>query len=275
MALRRIGRLAARALAAALLLHTASSHASLIPAAWASVGVGGVNGGSSAFNGGPGYHSASMERSSPLGNYGAASSSLSDGSLKALSFSVVQTEKCKKFWVGCVDSYASAQADIRDSITFRAKDLKNPGEIKFRFEITGSENTPGPVRKYWPYSRAMFSFGFGNSSANVNTWRQVHQGDIFAGSLAFPTGVETMTLDFWASIATEAYSGGWSDYSHTARFFWELPPGVEYSSASGTFMADHRQPPAAEVPEPASLALTGVGLFALGFSKRRRSNRRG
>lgn len=91
------------------------------------------------------------------------------------------------------------------------------------------------------------------------------------GSVYVDSAYSGWPLNVYFEMVVTAYSsrtsGGSADFSHTARFDWDLPEGVTFESASGQFMTT-------PVPEPATWAMTLLGL-ALVPAARRRWARRG
>lgn len=89
------------------------------------------------------------------------------------------------------------------------------------------------------------------------------------GSIYADPAYSDWPLNVYFEMQVTAYSsrtsGGVGDFSHTARFSWELPDGVTVQSASGQFMTGH----AAPVPEPSTWAMTLLGLAALPALRRR------
>lgn len=85
--------------------------------------------------------------------------------------------------------------------------------------------------------------------------------NVWLGSWGFPIAeLYSSVTDFWFEDA-----GNWQ-YTET----WTGTAGPD-NGASITFTRDFAVALPAVVPEPASIALLGIGLAALGFSRRRRS----
>ncbi len=220
--------------------------------------------------GGAGVRESALELSSQRGNRAAARADISDGALHAIAISGVQSEDCR---LGvprtCFLSHASAEAWLWDVVTFHAANLRDPSQVRWRFAIDGFEDL-GPWGGF-DGSFATAKFGFYVSTSPFSQALRMNEidGDFFvAGAFDMPTGPDvSLTLYIQAKLSVEVSNGAVADYSHTARFGWEVPAGVTYTSHSGEFMADHPLP--APVPEPTPLSLLSLGLAALRMVTRR------
>lgn len=80
------------------------------------------------------------------GNLAGAEADLSDGALHAYAESAEQSEDCR---LGvphtCIGSYADATAALWDVVTFRAADLRDPSQVRWKLHIKGDEDL-GPWR---------------------------------------------------------------------------------------------------------------------------------
>jgi len=75
---------------------------------------------------------------------------------------------------------------------------------------------------------------------------------------AFPVIGANPSAGIQARLNLFASGGVALDFSHTASVQLNLPPGVTFQSASGVFLNG-----TANVPEPAPVLMSGVGLCAL------------
>jgi hypothetical protein len=77
----------------------------------------------------------------------------------------------------------------------------------------------------------------------------------------------TFTPDVSASVTAGSHvddlDDSMSDYTHTLKLMWDLPTDVTYTSASGQFAPQ-------AVPEPASMAMLGLGAVAVLRRRRKR-----
>ncbi|MFN4116427.1 MAG: hypothetical protein ACK4F7_08020 [Inhella sp.] len=228
------------------------------------------NGTGTVYAGGVRHRDALISRRSPEGNLAWAEADLSDGALHATAYSVPQPSSCIRGVDErtCIHSSARSHAHFYDVVTFKASELRDPGLVRWRFDIHGDEDD-GPLAGQGSDATAKFAYHVGLTAPNYNSYMNiVHNGDRFAGSFAMPSDPdETLTLHVWAQISVDAHWGGWAQYGNTARFNWELPPGVSYTSASGVFMSDHPLP---AVPEPQTWLLASMGLLALRQTLRQR-----
>jgi len=194
-----------------------------------------------------------------------ASASLIDGTLHAYAWTSnnpTLPKGCRPDMLSC-NWRTSADAWFWDKVTVKPnKDVKPGQVIDWDWSATGL-TTNG---KWWSGASAYSYFYFGDDPEG---WRKPISLDVkrqsreIGGSIVMPADGSALTLYFYATLSVFAEGGAVADYSHTARFGWELPDDVTVTSASGRFMT-------AAVPEPASYALMLAGLAVLPWARRLR-----
>lgn len=137
------------------------------------------------------------------------------------------------------------------------------------------------------------TLGFGGASANL-FYQQNQTNPVFAAlsqsgwvsgswDIASSPGLSTFTgiyalsgasqlLNISGFLSVSAGSGAVSNYANTALVRLDLPTGVTYTSASGTFLSSFAAPGA--VPEPSTWAMMIVGFGLMGSAMRRRPTNR-
>lgn len=101
-----------------------------------------------------------------------------------------------------------------------------------------------------------------SSANNIGDWQQLSTNQFLA------------TIDVSGSDPTLLFvmdlgAGSPADFLHAGRISLSpLPTGVTFTSDSGVFLS--QRTPTTSIPEPASLALLGLGLASLGFVRRRK-----
>lgn len=96
-------------------------------------------------------------------------------------------------------------------------------------------------------------------------------------SVFLPTNNEVLELFVYSNVIVDAQAGAGlanyvADFSQTASFAQQFAPGVDAYSSSGEFLglvAPPDDPPPNGVPAPGVLGLFGLGLLALGWTRRK------
>ncbi|HEX8523064.1 MAG TPA: PEP-CTERM sorting domain-containing protein, partial [Tepidisphaeraceae bacterium] len=146
---------------------------------------------------------------------------------------------------------AEAGAILAETLSFTSA-LDHNEIVPFHFFVDGvlSEAFASATFEYWVT---------GMSFSSINT---LLSGDNdFLYGMVIPAG-QSQTIKVYTVLGARVQPSinMYSDYSHTAKIRLDLPTGITFTSASGTFLT--------AVPEPACLGL--VAAVALGMTRRRR-----
>ncbi|RYG23320.1 PEP-CTERM sorting domain-containing protein [bacterium] len=183
---------------------------------------------------------------------GYASADLTDGSLHAHSWAGAPIEFTD---LETGRDYTGSTTTDSSAILFDTITLGGGKETSFplRLEIDGSASPNAYavaqlfVRKRGDY-RMIVALADGRSGLNTT----------FSLDAEMMTPLVDTEYEVWASLHAHADPGSFADFSHTARFKWDLPEGTCFSSASGVFNPGRIN----AVPEPASLAALTLGAIA-------------
>lgn len=94
----------------------------------------------------------------------------------------------------------------------------------------------------------------------VGDWTQFGT-DLFVGQIDIFKSAPSLHLNMGL------FAAGPADFANTATFSMLLPASATFTSESGVFLSSSQS----VIPEPASIALLGLGLAGIGFSRRRRA----
>jgi MYXO-CTERM domain-containing protein len=208
---------------------------------------------------------------------GQASSSLMDGTLHVSAAAAAWGPNASNY----TSSYrAGAGTAMWDRITLGADEGTHLIPLRMHVDGLVQGAAGAQVRFYVGASDPFTQFALqpfqgwrylgGNSGgAGTREWDTTFE----LGSIEVDSAYNGWPLNVYFEMQVTSYStrttGGIGDFSHTARFSWDLPEGVTVQSASGQFMNAATAP----VPEPSTAALALVGLTLLPALRRRIAHR--
>jgi len=216
------------------------------------------------FNGGNAQTTASVQNTT-VNDVSSASASLHDVKLHASAWTTEDPTLPSYCTVFTCTWSGSAEAELWDTLTLNSKNHQAGDVVNWSFAIDGTKQ-----RGKWAWgdgARATAYYYMGTDWNGMFSPHQVALGASNGVSGSFTVPAEgSITIYFLGDIMVSAESGSVADYSNTMAFSWNLPDDVEYTSASGRFMAAAMPAP---VPEPSSGAMLLAGMGLVGWVVRR------
>jgi hypothetical protein len=204
--------------------------------------------------------SATINFSDPTTTNSLASASLGLGTLGAYAFGSA----------GSDGSFASSA--LNDTVHFHISDASS-APITVNVHVNGTESGTGTFNNTFSLTSVgvlgfqMDNAGFAiTSNPGWGTFTNTSQGGFnYSGTITVTNGE---ALGITAALSLACVTSETCDFSHTAALSFNLPSDVTFTSDSGVFLTQTAAP--AGAPEPASLALMGAGLVALGVFRKKR-----
>jgi len=224
----------------------------------------------------------------PDGNVPFASQSISNGAYASESYADLYTGRIGVKGESPTYQNSVAMAEFTDTLTFAGIGAGNSATIGIEIQVDGTFRDGSQVNFFYnavsQFDQLVASVGYrgtfigsggellsgdtyNTNNSNVNQFNKI--GDwsqfgpsTFIGSIDIYGDSPTLALDMGFFGA-----GGVFDLSHTAAISLNLPQGLSFVSESGVFLS--RIP--GSIPEPATLALLGIGLAGLGWARRRQA----
>lgn len=203
--------------------------------------------------------------SSTVNDVAGASASLTDVKLHASAWTTEDPTLPSYCTVLTCTWTSTAEAELWETLTLSSKNHRPGDVVNWSFAIDGTRH-----RGKWAWGDGARAFAYYYMGTDWNGMLAPHDltlgaNNSVSGSFTVPAD-GSITVYFLGDLMVSAESGSFADYSNTMAFSWDLPEDVQYTSASGHFMAAAMPPP---VPEPSSGALLLAGVGLLGWMVRR------
>ena len=210
--------------------------------------------------------SATLNFSDPTGTNSFASASLGLGKLGAYDSG------------SATGGNNGASAALNDTVHFHISDSATSVPIIFSVHVDGTESGGGLFDNIFQLtSVGVLGFQMDNFGGHPNNFSEfsdpgwgkftnASQGGFdYSGTINV---IDGQSVQLTAVLSLACVSGETCDFSHTAALSFTLPSDVTFTSDSGVFLTQTAAP--AGAPEPASFALLGAGLVALGVFRKKR-----